>query len=216
MNFSKYISIDMLLIGVLVILMYHQPHGLVSFTQSVLGKVVAVFLIGVLALNYGRNCGLIAAVIFILLLHQYREGLEKKKASPKEEKKAPPKEEEKEKPKEEEKEKPKEEKKEKPKEQQATKGYPRGRGSLNILQKSNPYGVRKAPPHPNPALQPSSHPYMIPKGAIRRRESGTPLLQTDNIVDRDRSMKISPLLNSQEERGHYGGEEEGILRRPIY
>ena len=40
-------------------------------------------------------------------------------------------------------------------------------------------------------------------------------IQTSNVVDRDREMKINAHLNSQAARGQYGGEGFGMVRRPI-
>ena len=66
--------IDLVLITLLIVLMYCQPGALGGITTSVLGRIIAVCLIAHIALAYGRNAGLLAALIFILLLHNNREG----------------------------------------------------------------------------------------------------------------------------------------------
>ena len=66
--------IDLVLISLLIVLMYYQPDILASLTTSVLGRMIAVCLVAHIALAYGRNAGLLAALIFILLLHNKRKG----------------------------------------------------------------------------------------------------------------------------------------------
>ena len=73
--------IDLVLISLLIVLMYYQPDILTSLTTSVLGRMVAVCLVAHIALAYGRNAGLLAALIFILLLHNKREGFATPKPS---------------------------------------------------------------------------------------------------------------------------------------
>ena len=80
------LTMDLVLILLLIVLMYYQPTILTSLTSSVLGRIVAVGGIAYIAILYGRNAALIGALIFILLLHNRREGLENK--SPKGKKKA--------------------------------------------------------------------------------------------------------------------------------
>ena len=79
------LTMDLVLILLLIVLMYYQPTILTSLTSSVLGRIVAVGCIAYIAILYGRNASLMAALIFILLLHNRREGLENK--SPKGKKK---------------------------------------------------------------------------------------------------------------------------------
>ena len=75
--------IDLVLISLLIVLMYYQPDILASLTTSVLGRMIAVCLVAHIALAYGRNAGLLAALIFILLLHNKREGFATPKPSKK-------------------------------------------------------------------------------------------------------------------------------------
>ena len=79
--------IDLVLISLLIVLMYYQPDILASLTTSVLGRMIAVCLVAHIALAYGRNAGLLAALIFILLLHNKREGFATPKSSTKSSKK---------------------------------------------------------------------------------------------------------------------------------
>jgi len=67
---------EAVLIIILVVLMYNSPAPLRDFANSVLGKMVCLAAIAYIAMTYGRNSGLIAAFIFILLIHNEREGLE--------------------------------------------------------------------------------------------------------------------------------------------
>ena len=69
---------DLVLIVFLVILMYYQPAFLTALTTSVLGTIIAIILMTAVATVYGRNAGLLAALIFILLMHNQREGMENK------------------------------------------------------------------------------------------------------------------------------------------
>ncbi len=80
--------IDLVLITLLIVLMYCQPGALGGITTSVLGRIIAVCLIAHIALAYGRNAGLLAALIFILLLHNNREGFTAPKSSKKKKKHA--------------------------------------------------------------------------------------------------------------------------------
>ena len=75
--------IDLVLITLLIVLMYCQPGALGGITTSVLGRIIAVCLIAHIALAYGRNAGLLAALIFILLLHNNREGFTPKSSKKK-------------------------------------------------------------------------------------------------------------------------------------
>ena len=69
-------AFEAVLIIILVVLMYNSPSPLRDFANSVLGKMVCLAAIAYIAMTYGRNSGLIAAFIFILLIHDGREGLE--------------------------------------------------------------------------------------------------------------------------------------------
>jgi|10_taG_2_1085330.scaffolds.fasta_scaffold05254_4 hypothetical protein len=72
------LKIQLTLILVLVVLMYYNPLFLTDITRSPLGKLALVG--GVLGLSYkfGRNTGIISALIVLLLLHNCYEGLENK------------------------------------------------------------------------------------------------------------------------------------------
>ena len=76
-------AMDLVLILLLLILFYQTDSFLAT---SVLGRVIAVGLISYVALCYGRNAGLLAALIFILAMHNRREGLSNK--TPKDKKKS--------------------------------------------------------------------------------------------------------------------------------
>ena len=76
-------TMDLVLILLLLILFYQTDSFLAT---SVLGRVIAVGLISYVALCYGRNAGLLASLIFILAMHNRREGLSNK--TPKDKKKS--------------------------------------------------------------------------------------------------------------------------------
>ena len=72
------ISINLILITILVIFLYYNPSDLSAITSSVLGKLATIVLICYIASMYGTNTGIIAALIFILLMHNQQEGMKNK------------------------------------------------------------------------------------------------------------------------------------------
>jgi len=201
---------EIILIAILIIIMYNRPLELKRFSDTVLGKIVGVVIVAAIALKFGRNTALIAAVIVILCSYSEKEGLEKKKEQPKKEapkkevpKKAAP-------------------KKETPKPTPAsTKSdtYKRGGGLRGGAQKkwARASAVAKAPlisARPSrwgglPVL-PASH----GNNVLAKVMSPVTRHSSLNVVDKDREMKITSLLNSQEARGQYGGESQGMVKRP--
>ena len=85
--------IEIILIIFLVILMYVKSQRLNLFAQSILGKITLVITVLLITTQYGRNAGILSAVIFMLLLHTSYEGVAryppKEKKKPVEEKKKP-------------------------------------------------------------------------------------------------------------------------------
>jgi len=69
-------ALEATLIIILLVLMYNSPNALKEFAGSVLGKMISLGIIAYIAMTHGRNTGLIAAFIFILLIHNEREGME--------------------------------------------------------------------------------------------------------------------------------------------
>jgi len=57
--------------------MYVKSQSLNLFAQSILGKITLVITILLITTQYGRNAGVLSAVIFMLLLHTSYEGLSK-------------------------------------------------------------------------------------------------------------------------------------------
>ena len=57
---------EIILIAILIIIMYNRPLELKRFSDTVLGKIVGVVIVAAIALKFGRNTALIAAVIVIL------------------------------------------------------------------------------------------------------------------------------------------------------
>ena len=69
-------ALEATLIIILLVLMYNSPNALKDFAGSVLGKMISLAIIAYIAMTHGRNTGLIAAFIFIILMHNEKEGLE--------------------------------------------------------------------------------------------------------------------------------------------
>ena len=67
--------IELILIAALLLLGNTRPQLLVDFAHSTLGKVVLVVTVILTAKIRGLTSGLLAALIFVILLHSYREGL---------------------------------------------------------------------------------------------------------------------------------------------
>jgi len=67
--------IELILIAALLLLGNTRPQLLVDFAHSTLGKVVLVVTVILTAKIRGLTSGLLAALIFVVLLHSYREGL---------------------------------------------------------------------------------------------------------------------------------------------
>jgi len=72
------LQIQLTLILVLVVLMYYTPLFLTDIARSPLGKLILISGVLGLSYKYGRNTGIISALIVLLLLHNYYEGLENK------------------------------------------------------------------------------------------------------------------------------------------
>lgn len=66
--------LELLLLGFLVLFMYYQPRELKIALQTILGKLIAIMVVATIAMWGGRHAGVLAAVIFLLLLHIDREG----------------------------------------------------------------------------------------------------------------------------------------------
>ena len=219
-------SMEMILIAILIIIMYNRPIELKNFADTVLGKIVGVLMVAVVALKFGRNTALIAAVIVILASHSEKEGLEKKKEEkppPKKEQKPPPK-----------KPTPVPPKKETPK--PAPKPTPKPAPTpaptptpVKSIPSGRRGGVRKQWKSPAAkasliSQRPSRWGGLPVLAATKAKKQGNAVLakamspvtrhSTLNVVDKDREMKITGLLNSQEDRGEYGGKNQGMVKRP--
>jgi len=55
--------------------MYVKSQSLNVFAQSILGKITLVITVLLITTQYGRNAGVLSAVIFMLLLHTSYEGI---------------------------------------------------------------------------------------------------------------------------------------------
>ena len=215
---------EMILIAILIIIMYNRPLELKHFSDTVLGKIVGVVIVSFIALKFGRNTALIAAVIVILASYSEKEG-----AQSKEEKPAPKKEQKKETPKPSPKPAPKPAPKPTPKPAPAPTPKPTpapvksdtaGRGGGLRGGARRKWGGRAVAKAPLISARPSRWgglPVLTAsrgQNVLAKAMSPVPRHSTLNVVDKDREMKIASLLNSQEARGQYGGESQGMVKRP--
>ena len=69
------VLVELILVATLLLLMYEKPRTLVDFSHSTLGKVVMVLIVVGVAKMRGLVGGLLAALIMVVLMHTYKEGL---------------------------------------------------------------------------------------------------------------------------------------------
>ena len=69
------IFVELILIIILLVLGNTSPRFLVEFAHSTLGKTIMVATVAAIAFTRGLAGGLLAALIFVLLLHSYQEGM---------------------------------------------------------------------------------------------------------------------------------------------
>jgi hypothetical protein len=72
------IPVELVLIVLLVVLLYQCPRLLKDITAHPLGKLVLLVAVVVITHVFGRNAGVVAALILVLLLHNLFEGMENK------------------------------------------------------------------------------------------------------------------------------------------
>ena len=68
--------IDLCLLALLIIFMYDTPNFLNEVVNNTLGKVVCISVIMFLLYQFGNTTGILAALIYILVLHKNQEGFE--------------------------------------------------------------------------------------------------------------------------------------------
>ena len=66
--------VEIMLVAILVVVLFQPPLALSDLAKSVLGKALFVLFVIVLAHQFGKNAGLLAAMITIVLLNHTREG----------------------------------------------------------------------------------------------------------------------------------------------
>ena len=69
-------QIELVLVLLLVVLMYHKPRFLLDLTDTFLGKLVLLSSVFGITHKFGRNAGVLTALVVILLMHTYHEGLD--------------------------------------------------------------------------------------------------------------------------------------------
>ena len=74
--------VEIVLIIFLVMLMYIKSPSVSTFATSILGKIALVIAVVIVTSKFGRNAGVLSAVIVVLLLHSSREGAGKRKPPP--------------------------------------------------------------------------------------------------------------------------------------
>lgn len=67
--------VELFLIAILLLFLYEKPKFLGDFAHSTLGKIVMVLVIVGIAKTRGLVGGVLAALVMVLLLHTYKEGL---------------------------------------------------------------------------------------------------------------------------------------------
>ena len=177
------LTMDLVLILLLIVLMYYQPTILTSLTSSVLGRIVAVGAIAYIAILYGRNAALIGALIFILLLHNHREGLENK--SPKGKKKT---------------------KKPAVKKVGVFKKVSEVPNTPAPVKKNKAEGKKEQDPNHADAV--NKRVKNIVNGQKKK-----PLQTKTNKVDLEDKLHRSGYVNSQDARGDNGGGPQGLVKK---
>jgi len=176
---------DLVLILLLIVLMYYQPTILTSLTSSVLGRIVAVGAIAYIAILYGRNAALIGALIFILLSHNRREGLENKTQKGKKKAKKPA-----------------------VKKVGVFKKVSEVPNAPAPVKKNKAEGNPKKEQDPNHADAVNERMKNIVNGQKKK-----PLKTKTNKVDLEDKLHRSGYVNSQDARGDNGGGPQGLVKK---
>ena len=67
--------VELILVAVLLLLMYEKPRAFVDFSHSTLGKIAMLFIVVGVAKMRGLVGGLLVALVMVVLMHTYKEGL---------------------------------------------------------------------------------------------------------------------------------------------
>lgn len=70
--------IELGLAALLAVLIYEKPSFLMRFTNSTLGKICMILAVGVLAKQVSLNAGILGAIIMIILMEHFKEGMTSK------------------------------------------------------------------------------------------------------------------------------------------
>lgn len=76
--------IELALIVVLVVVMYYRPAYIRELTSHPLAKLLMVGILVVITHMFGRNAGILTALIMLLMMHNVFEGMENKDETDKE------------------------------------------------------------------------------------------------------------------------------------
>lgn len=71
-------SIELVLIVVLVIVMYFRPGYVRRLTEHPLAKLLMIGVLVIMTHMFGRNAGILTALIMLLMMHNVFEGMENK------------------------------------------------------------------------------------------------------------------------------------------
>lgn len=67
--------VELILVAVLLLLMYEKPRAFVDFSHSTLGKIAMLLIVVGVAKTRGLVGGLLVALVMVVLMHTYKEGL---------------------------------------------------------------------------------------------------------------------------------------------
>ena len=67
--------IELGLATLLAVLIYEKPLFLMRFISSTLGKIIMILMVGILAKQVSLNSGILAAIIMIILMEHFKEGM---------------------------------------------------------------------------------------------------------------------------------------------
>ena len=66
--------VELAIAAVLLLLLYDKPTELTEFSNTIVGKIILIAIVGCVAKTRGMGAGLMAALVMLILLHDGREG----------------------------------------------------------------------------------------------------------------------------------------------
>jgi len=74
MNYEK-LYVEIFLVILLLVLLNRNIPILSNISNEIFGKILLIFIVGVLSFRYGTTSGVLGAFVYLLLNNKYREGL---------------------------------------------------------------------------------------------------------------------------------------------